>query len=446
MLTPTLSGSENAMQARVVTSRNTGATAPDPHESRFISVSRLLMICGLVWHHLFELPGSAHSPRTPLQDATPFLPEFLNSFFHMAMMTAVPVLSVISGFLFFRRAELDYARVLTSRFRTVALPTWLWSAFWLGCGWAVYGIARDGAWLEAPGFGWLHYFDNAGGFDNAGAMTLASGIFAVPFEPFAFQFWFVHDLLITMLLAPLLYFFLRLFGWPLLVLMAVFWLLVPDPPLLFSGNVPMFFAVGAWMTLPQSMGLGATLSRLEHRRWLLTGLLVLALLLRIFSHAFGSFDTLLQGHVYLCVLRVLGVLAVAGQISRLVADQHASAALLERYSCYAFFIFAVHFPLIELVQVGVQQIPGYATASGMLLSWMLVPAVTISIALAMAVALEKHAPVVFRVLNGGRGSRPVSASGETPDLAGPDVARRVRPYSATRTSVRELNDPAPDTR
>jgi hypothetical protein len=233
--------------------------------------------------------------------------------------------------------------------------------------------------------------------------------------------------------------------------MAVFWLLVPDPPLLFSGNVPMFFAVGAWLTLPQSIGLGATLTRLERQRWLLTGLLVLALLLRIFSHMFGSFDALLQGHVYLCVLRVLGVLAVAGQISRLVAGRHASAALLVRYSCYAFFIFAVHFPLIELVQVGVQQVPGHATASGLLLSWMLVPAVTIAVALAMAIALEKHAPGVFRILNGGRGARVAVARSATADVggadvAGPGVARNVRPYAATRTNLRELSDPAPDTR
>jgi hypothetical protein len=317
----------------------------------------------------------------------------------------------------------------------------------------LHSVARNGAWLDAPGFGWLHYFSNAGGFDNAGVRTLASGIFAVPNEPFAFQFWFVHDLLITMLVAPLLYFFLRLFGWHLLVLMAVFWLLVPDPPLLFSGNVPMFFAVGAWLTLPQSIGLGATLRHLERRRWLLTGLLGLALLLRIFSHAFGSFDALLQGHVYLCLLRVLGVLAIAGQVSRFVTGQHASAAFLVRYSCYAFFIFAVHFPLIELVQVTVLQIPGHATAGGMVLSWMLVPTVTIAIALLLAVALEKHAPGAFGILNGGRGSRAVSARSERPEGAGvmeaeltdADTARNVRRYSTT-TSLRELSDPAPDTR
>ena len=79
------------------------ANAPDVHESRFISAARPLMIFGLVWHHLFEIPGSTHSPRVSLQGVTHFVPEMLNTYVHMAMMTAVPVLSVISGFLFFRR-------------------------------------------------------------------------------------------------------------------------------------------------------------------------------------------------------------------------------------------------------------------------------------------------------------------------------------------------------
>ena len=85
------------------------------HETDFIGSTRLLMICGLVFHHLFEIPGSTHSPRLSVEGVEHFVPEFINAFFHMAFMTAVPLLSVISGFLFFNRSRLDYRTLFVRR-------------------------------------------------------------------------------------------------------------------------------------------------------------------------------------------------------------------------------------------------------------------------------------------------------------------------------------------
>jgi hypothetical protein len=346
-------------------------------------------------------------------------------------MTAVPMLSVISGFLFFRRTELNYLRMLGSRFRTVALPTWLWSAFWLAFGWGLYGLARNGGWLDAPGLAWLGYFDT-GDSATANRDTLIDGIFGVAREPFAMQFWFVHDLIITILLAPVIHFALWLFGWRLFIPAVLLWLLLPDPPLLFSGNVPMFFTLGAWLALPGSPGFGPLLIRLEPWRWRLTGLLSVALLLFIFSHEFGPVEPVLRSHPYLCLLRVFGVLAIGAHISRYVSARLSNSEFIERYSCYSFFIFAAHYPLIEIVQFGVLKVPGHATAVGMTLSWLLVPAVTIACALALALVMDRHMPAVFDVLNGGRGMRNRHFNGR----AGSKVAARRRDFI----------DPAPDTR
>jgi succinoglycan biosynthesis protein ExoH len=406
------------------------STPPDSHESRFISAARLLMICGLVWHHLFEIPGSMHSPRAIMQGVEHPVPETINAFFHMAMMTAVPMLSVISGFLFFRRSELRYLKMLGSRFRTVALPTWIWSALWLGLGLMFYELARSAGWLGAPGLAWLGYFGNGGPADVSKG-TLINGVFAASREPFAMQFWFVHDLIITILLAPVIHFALWLFGWRLFVPAVLLWLLLPDPPLLFSGNVPMFFTIGAWLALPGSPGFGPTLIRLESWRWPLAGLLTVALLLFIFSHAFGPVETVLRSHPYLCLLRVIGVLAIGAHLSRYVSSRLANAAFIERYSCYSFFIFAVHYPLIEILQFGVVNIPGHDTAVGMTLSWLLVPATTIALSIALAVAIERQLPAVFALLNGGRGMRSAPYARIAPRVAG----RRRDPF-----------DPAPDTR
>ena len=227
--------------------------SPNRHEQDFIAVARLLMICGLVWHHLFELPGSTHSPRTSMAGVDHFYPEFINSMSHMALMTAVPLLSVISGYLFFCRPTLDFSDLLLRRFHSVALPAWLWSALWLGLAYVLYATTGNSGY-----FAWADY-----GFDNITPLTVINGIFGLTREPFAFQFWFVHDLLLTLVLTPLIHGFLRLLQWKLLPIIGVLWLFIPEPPLFFSGNVPVFFTLGAWLTLPGSPGLAPALQRVR---------------------------------------------------------------------------------------------------------------------------------------------------------------------------------------
>lgn len=369
------------------------------NETDFIAATRLLMICGLVFHHLFEIPGSSHSPRLSVEGVEHFVPEFINAFFHMAFMTAVPLLSVISGFLFFNRSRLDYTALFSRRFYSVALPAWLWSAFWLVFAYVLYTSTGDR-------FRWANY-----GFENESAMTYVNGIFGATREPFAFQFWFVRDLLLTLLVSPIIYIALRYLGWRLLPLIGIAWLLIPDPPVFFSGNVPVFFTIGAWLTLPSAPDLRGLLARLRELRWILAAVFAAMLVCRVMSHAFGPLDTFLQGHVYLCLLRLVGALTVAALVYQLVTHADGATGVLNRYSGCSFFIFAVHFPLIELLQEVVLLVPGHATALGFFCSWLLVPLVTIALSIGIAVLCERHAPGLFSLLNGGRGTESEHARG-----------------------------------
>jgi len=361
-------------------------------EADFISVTRLLMISGLVFHHLFEIPGSTHSPRLSVENVEHFVPEFVNAFFHMAFMTAVPLLSVISGFLFFHRPQIDYVKLLSRRFYSVALPAWLWSAFWLAFAYILFMTTGDR-------FRWVDY-----GFENPSAMTFVNGVFGVTREPFAFQFWFVRDLLLTLLLAPIIYTCLRYFGWLLLPFIGIAWLLIPDPPLFFSGNVPVFFTIGAWLTLPQSPPLGRVLTRVSSMRWPLAVMFAAALVCRVMSHAFGPLESFLQSHVFLCLLRLLGALTMTALLYRLVTGADTLTQQLNRFSGCSFFIFAVHYPLIELLQELAMGVPGHATAFGLFCSWLVVPLLTIAISISVALWCEKRLPALFNLLNGGRGT------------------------------------------
>ena len=360
------------------------------------------MICGLVYHHLFEIPGSNHSPRLSMEASTAFVPEFINGFFHLAFMAAVPTLSVISGYLFFNRQTLNFRKQLVGRFYTVALPSWLWSALWLAAAYTLYQLN-----IASGGFAWVNY-----GFENPSAMTLINGIFGVTREPLAFQFWFVHDLLITLLLSPLIYLALRWLRAWIFVPLLVCWLLIPSPPFMFSGNVPVFFTIGAFLAMPGNSSLESVLRRLLTHRLGLLCLLSLLLIVRLMAYKFGPAETFIQGHIYLCLLRIVGVAAIASALYALVLKEGQFLDLCLRYSGYSFFVFAAHFPLIELVQAAVVVIPGYSADLGMFISWLTLPFLTIVLCVALAKLTERIAPSVFNVLNGGRqgDTRPVALS------------------------------------
>ena len=365
---------------------------PTRMESEFISMTRILMIVGLTFHHMFSIPGSAFFPRAPIQNYTHFVPDLINGFFHMAFMAAVPALSVISGFLFFRRARLDFVSLLKARFLTVALPAWLWASLWLLLAYGLYRLGR-----ESGAFGWLNY-----GFVAFGPMVLINGIFGYDKLPFALQFWFVHDLILTLVLTPLIYRLLLAGKELFLLVLLLVWLSGFIPPLFYSLNVLFFFSLGAYLGLPHGPRLQSVLLQLERFGGYVAPVFVLALLLRLFAHEVPGLSSLISGDIYLCLLRLLGVVSFAYMVCMLARKDGALKRLLIRCSGYSFFVFAAHYPLLLFVAGFAVRLPGHESAAGYFLMWLLIPLLTVLLCITAAKALERLAPPLFRLLNGGR--------------------------------------------
>jgi hypothetical protein len=376
------------------------APHPSREESELISVTRFVMIAGLTFHHMFSIPGSAFYPREPLRTYSHFVPDLMNGFVHLTFMAAVPALSVISGYLVFRRPELDFRELLRKRLYSVALPSWTWSAMWLGFGFALYALGHDRGWFE-----WANYH-----FDEFGLLALSNGIIGVTQEPFAFQFWFVHDLILTLLLAPLVYRLLGLHPKTSLAALLVVWLSGWVPPPFFSLNVPFFFCIGAYLGMPHGPRLAGVLDALAPATWYVAPLFALVILGRLFSHLLPELAHVIDGHAYLSSMRVLGVLTFAQVLLALVRRGGRAKEAMIHYSGYAFFIFAAHYPTIELVKLVSGRMPGDASAIGALLQCALIPLVTIALCIAGAKLLERWAPPVFAMLNGGRSGEPIRAT------------------------------------
>lgn len=363
------------------------AAHPTTKDSEFISAVRITMIFGLVVHHLFMIPNSDYFPRQSLNFDLLSVANVLNGLFHWSTMAAVPLLSIISGYLYFARKQVKHRSLLAKRANSVMLPSLAWTALWFVSG---YAIATAGQPFGM--FQWLAY--DAGQFTW---LTPLNGIIGITKHPLAFQFWFIHDLVLTLLLAPAIGGILQRAAMPFIgVLMAV-WLLDAVPFPFFSGNVLVFFCCGAFLavrsiSLTEATDAGRPWSRAIY------GLFLLLLLTRMMSDLHPIFGS----YLWLCLLRIAGVASVAMLIASQLQRRNYWLHRLGKYSPYAFFIFASHYPLIEFFKITVERVPLQDTPIGQLLTLFAVPSATIIVCIMSAKVLARCAPRLFAFANGGR--------------------------------------------
>lgn len=359
--------------------------------SQFIAAARITMIIGLVVHHLFEIPNSGFFPRYAL-DANFFtLANTLNSLIHWTTMAAVPLLSIISGYLYFNRPLVKHRVLLVKRMHSILLPSIAWTTVWLIFAYVMVTIGRPHGQFQ-----WLDY-----GFNNINWLTLLNGIFGITREPFAFQFWFIHDLVLTLLLAPAISWLLhRVHFWFILALTTI-WLLDIVPPPFFSLNVLFFFSLGALLAI-RSVSLEEAIKAAQ--RWQLPVFILFLLIL--ITRSMSDLHPVFGSHVWLCILRFTGVVTVSIVIFAILQRPDSFLHKLSYYSPYAFFIFASHYPLIEFFKAVFKRIPMQDTAIGQLLSLLIIPAATTITCIVSAMLLARFTPGLFAFLNGGRAPQP----------------------------------------
>lgn len=361
--------------------------------SQAIGFARITLIVGLVFLHYLGYPNSQVSPFDGMDPAHHRLATFVNSFVLFFFFSVVPLLSLISGWLFFSFAErplspaTELRRRIDRRLTSLYLPMVFWNGIFLLILLGVFATRPDDPLLDALNID----FSKAGGFDYVNA------IFGITQRPVGFQFWFVRDLFVTALVSPLLWLLLRRAPYLGMAILGSAWIAGSGLLIFFRTDVVFFFYLGGWVRIrgvPVEIGWRATL--------ILLATYIAAVALRTAAPLFiewtGHRPELLTAATR--AMRLLGVLACWGLVLQLARTR--LGAVVARYGGLAFFLHAMHFPLIAEVKILLWRLLPAETDGWMIVHYLASVVVTVTVAISSGLLLARLAPGWFALMNGGR--------------------------------------------
>ncbi|MBL6079503.1 acyltransferase family protein [Belnapia sp. T18] len=356
-----------------------------------IEVARVVLVIGLVFLHYFSFPNSRVSPFTGFDPDQHSFATFVNSFILLFFFSAVPLLSTISGWLFFGLTDhplQTIARRMRGRIVSLLLPLITWSLATIATGFVLHAIA--------PTTGLLGEFRFD--FDEPSLFGLLDGIFGLTGLPTAFQFWFVRDLFLSVLVSPLLWLILRHAPLAGVAVLGASWVCDFTFGIFIRTDVLFFFFLGGFARMRQ---VPLNIS------WSTTKVLLVSYALLMAARALAPLwlDPTTPPHEDMLDLatrlaRPLGVVACWGLCLRLATTQ--LGGFFARYGGFAFFLHASHFPIIIFVKYLLWSLVPAETDTWMLAHYAASVAVTVSVAALGAAVIFRLSPSLYAFLAGGR--------------------------------------------
>lgn len=358
-----------------------------------INFLRFSLVVGLVFLHYGAFPGTNLKPWDGISlDHYP-VASSVNSFFYFFFLSSVPVLSAISGYLFFKETDYSaafYLRRYRSRVKSILLPMISWNALAL--------VIAAAVLLAFPNSDRLISYDPF----NLRWKDLVNALVGLTRHPVHFQFWFLHDLLLTVLCAPLLGIAIRRLPW--LGLAAVFAIWITNWNfwgVFFRADVLFFFFIGA-MAQIQKWEIDRLVPS-SAAPWILAAFACLVGL-RVLAPLFVPLDqpwspALIS--VWNDSLRLLGLIAMWGIAPLLV--ETSVGRLFARIGVLAFFLHAIHWPMNQAIKKAVDSLYHGSSDVALLVNLVVTTALSVLFAIGIAWVLNAVAPAVLNHLSGGRG-------------------------------------------
>ncbi|WP_283150420.1 acyltransferase family protein [Silvimonas soli] len=352
--------------------------------SQRFALLRFPLIVAVVYIHSFVTTVGMSSFRIGNMYSSPESWMVREFFSQELCRVAVPGFFLISGYLFFWNFHgtlAEYGSRLKKRVPTLLIPYLLWNLLVIGLYAALQSLPAASSFVSGQNvpvsqFGALDWLDQFVGWRR---------------YPAAYQFWFIRDLMVLVLLALPAYWLLRAASHVVMVLMLAAWFLQVLPGIPPFDEPPLFFMAGAYIAFHR-LDLSA-LDRVGPWAAVLTLLLAaLSTLNAVYEWGFGA-----APHQIMILSGLISAYWLAGMVP--------SRPTLHRGLLWAasasFFVFAAHEPLM----MGMRKLIYYVVrpdATGALVLYFVIPLLVIGVCLLVWSALRIVLPRTLAVLTGGR--------------------------------------------
>lgn len=359
---------------------------------------RFPLTVGVVFIHFSMAEGFCYNGIAFGVDNPPFFFFVVNLFSEVLARVCVPLFFIISGFLFFFHLDFcwkAYSRKLRSRVRTLLLPYIVWNIF------AAIVILGKSLLPFYPDvtihFSFIRLL-NTFFYNIDGNGIIVGPSFLVPSMacPLNIPMWFVRDLMVMVLLAPIHYWLIKSVRGTYIVMLGVLWFF---SSLFFSSDsyvgmlvmASFFFSWGAYYSI-RNVSFVASFRRLKFAP--------------IIYVVVAIADTLTKNDVFNEYLNKVGILlggiSVVILISNLV--EQSPKGINRTLSGCSFFIFSLH--TLFMGDLGklvfkLFDMPGDNSCL-MLLIYFIVPISVIVICFFLYVCLHKYTPSLCEILVGNR--------------------------------------------
>lgn len=353
--------------------------------SKVISFLRFPLIIGVVFIH--SVPHAVKLGGTSMVDMADFgIYNIVNILISQRIARiAVPLFFFISGYLFFNKGSFSksaYLDKLKKRSKTILLPYVIWNIFVIIMTWAiqVFGsglLSGDHKLIvDWSAYDWLlSFWDYSEGY------------------PICFQFWFLRDLMVVMLMSLLIFYGIKYLKKWWVIILGLLWITVILP----EGKIPgftissfFFFSFGAYYGI-NKINFVHIMKPLM--LWSIVSYTIICAVSIVFRNT--------EWAGYLSNINiVIGIVAVITLTSHFIhkGKWHVNPFLSES----SFFIYAFHAVLLNfIVKFSVKQILP-TTDAEIILIYLIAPIVTIFICLGIYYVLKRYLPTFTSIITGGR--------------------------------------------
>ena len=360
-----------------------------------------MCIALLAYVHGYNLRDTYLAPYSTVNEPLTFTAFFEYLFSNGLLRFRIPLLFMISGYLYAMYDHRTYIQQIKSRFRSLIIPLLLWSALGLLLTSLLQQIPYTAAVVVESNIDQLN--------DNRSYAQI--GLWGIIerwlFAPVSYQLWFLAALFVFNLLYPAI-------KW-LVLKIPYIWLPLTFFYFLFMLNVPFidtrglfFFSLGVWVQKKR-------ISIEEEPRWFSLGLTLIVFVgLSViktfmafelepfeFRSASGLTDTAITQAMLHQFSILAGILAMWFGADRVI-HWFMKRNWFNYASGFSFFIFGFHVPLLPYMMTWAltffQFLPNYR-----LLCYLLIPLLILAVSVWLGGLLRTYIPKIYKVLTGGRG-------------------------------------------